>query len=77
MTNYMGIPRLKRIIRKFIYRFFKKRDLGKINIALYNKEGIQLGTYTTDNNGKILIPNLEIGSYLISEIPPLCDNDEC
>ncbi len=67
----MIITRLKRIIRKFIYTFFKKRDQGKIDIALYNKDGIQLGVYTTDNNGKILIHNLEIGSYIIYEIPPL------
>lgn len=67
---------VKMIIRRFIYRSFKKRDLGKTAIALYNKDGMQLSTYTTDNNGKILIPNLEIGSYIISEIPPSCDTDE-
>ena len=42
--------------------------LGNIEFDLYSeKEGKVIGTYTTDANGEIYIPNLKIGNYKIIE----------
>ena len=67
---------LNGIVRKITHRLSKKGNSDKITFALYNKNGAQIGAYTTDSNGKINISDLKIGTYILSEIPPSFDIDK-
>lgn len=54
-----------------IYKVDKDNEkvvLGSVKFELYNEKNEKIGTYITNENGEIDIPNLRIGKYKIKEI---------